>query len=92
MGEIFRPACMAVTASAILPFLIFETVTSSHLNGLGEIMQDVLGLPKSILDHGTEDDEFYEALLPWVDPNVVDILGSPYENPLDEDGLRKLLN
>ena len=92
VGEVFRTACMSVSASAILPFLACETASYLQMQGLGEIAHDILGVPRSILDLEPGDDEALEAIFVWADPQVLDVLGSPYENPLDAQGLQTLLS
>jgi hypothetical protein len=91
VGAIFEPACMAVCGSAVVPFLTVETARCLPLYGHSDLLQATLGVPKSIVEIGGDAD--HEAILRLADPSGIEILGDPYHgDPLDEDGLRKLLN
>lgn len=91
IGEAFDPEYLSVLTLSFTPFLLFQT--ACHLMIQEETdpkALDLLSVPAS-LRSDDPDDEAYEALANWAEPNRPDLSVDAYTARLGGDDIRQIL-
>jgi hypothetical protein len=93
IGELFTdPACMAVVATDLWPFLIGSSAFHSLLSEAGDEALDILGLPRELrLSRKQINNEHFSRLRKWIDPGLPDPDPEPYTKGLDARQVKALI-
>jgi hypothetical protein len=93
LGELFHdPACMALVATDLLPFLYGETaffaLFSEFDNGLLDLIElpETLRVPKSQVNN-----DHFARIREWADPMLPDYNPEPYTKGLDSASIKSIL-
>ena len=92
IGELYvDPACMAVVATDLLPFLFGETAFFSLVSELGGDVLDIIDLPEELrVDRSQVNNKHFAKIRKWADPMLPDPDPEPYTKGLNTNQIQKL--